>query len=99
MADADQKTGKPVAATTRYAYQDVDDRYVVSFIRSHDLPTDRMVESIQSVRRIAAKLMHFDGAHLRFVGDFQISRYRGGELVETYKGRGDLGTHVLGHAR
>jgi hypothetical protein len=44
-----------------------------------------MIESIKGVQRIAAKLMHFDGAYLRFVGDLQISRYRGGELVETYE--------------
>jgi hypothetical protein len=39
----DQKTGMPVAATTRYTYQDGDDRYVVSFTRTHDLSTNRMV--------------------------------------------------------
>jgi hypothetical protein len=35
-ADADQKTGKPVATTTRYTYQDGDDRDVLSFSRSDD---------------------------------------------------------------
>jgi hypothetical protein len=33
----DQATGKPVAATTRYTYQNGEDRYVVSFTRTHDL--------------------------------------------------------------
>ena len=32
----------------------------------------------EGVKRIAAKLAHFDDAYLRFVGDIEISRYRGG---------------------
>jgi hypothetical protein len=81
----DRKTGKPVAATTRYTYQDGQDRYVVSFTRTHDLSADRMIESVKGVKRIAAKLAHFDGAYLRFVGEIDISRYRGADLVETYE--------------
>jgi hypothetical protein len=82
---ADQTTAKPVAATTRYTYQDGEDRYVVSFARTHDLSATRMVDTIKGLKRIAAKLAHFDGAYLRFVGDIEISRYRSGELVETHK--------------
>jgi hypothetical protein len=81
----DQTTGKPVAATTRYTYRAGEDRYVVSFTRSHDLSATRMVD-IKGLKRIAAKLAHFDGAYLRFVGDIEISRYRSGELVESDKG-------------
>jgi hypothetical protein len=95
----DQKTGKPVAKTTRYTYQDGEDRYVVSFTRSHDLSTTRMVDSIKGIQRIAAKLMHFDGAYLRFVGDLQISKYRGGEPVETYKDDAIWELMYFGHAR
>ena len=43
----DQKTGKPVAATTRYTYQDGEDRYVVSFTRTHDLSAARMIDTIK----------------------------------------------------
>ena len=39
----DQATGKPVAATTRYTYRAGENRYVVSFTRTHDLPATRMV--------------------------------------------------------
>src|ERR1700682_6269366 len=81
----DQTTNNPVAPTTRYTYQDGQDRYVVSFTRTHDLSADRMIDSVKGVKRIAAKLAHFDGAYLRFVGDIEISRYRGADLVETYK--------------
>ena len=95
----DQKTGKPVATTTRYTYQDGKDRYVVSFTRSHDLTSSRMLDAITGVKRIAAKLMGFDGAYLRFVGDLQISRHRGEELVETYNDDAIWELMYFGHAR
>src|SRR5713226_5522609 len=95
----DQKTGKPVATTTRYSYRDGDDRYVVSFTRRHDLTTDRMVDGIKGIKRIAARLAHFDGAYLRFAGDLEISRYRGGELVETHKDDAIWELMYFGHAR
>jgi hypothetical protein len=59
----DPTTGKPVAATTRYTYRDGDERYVVTFTRSHDLSADRMIDGVRCIKRIAAKLAHFDGAY------------------------------------
>ncbi len=95
----DPTTGKPVAATTRYTYQDGEARYVVSFTRTRDLSANRMVDSIKGLKRIAAKLAHFDGAYLRFVGDLEISRYRAGELVETHKDDAIWELMYFGHAR
>jgi len=95
----DQKTGKPVAATTRYTYQNGEDRYVVSFNRTDDLSSNRMVDTIKGIKSVAAKLMGFDGAYLRFVGDLQISRYRAGDLVETYKEDAIWELMYFGHAR
>jgi hypothetical protein len=95
----DQKTGKPVATTTRYTYDDGDDRYVVSFTRTHDLSLNRMVDSVKGFKRFAARLVGFDGAYLRFVGDLQISRYRAGEQIETYKDDAIWELMYFGHAR
>jgi hypothetical protein len=95
----DQTTGKPVAAITRYIYSDGEDRYVVSFTRTHDLSVSRMIDTITGVKRIAARLAHFDGAYLRFVGDLEISRYRGTELVETHKDDAIWELMYFGHAR
>ncbi len=95
----DQTTGKPVAAITRYTFRGSEDIYVVSFIRSHDLSASRMVDSVKGVKRIAAKLARFDGAYLRFVGAIEISRYRGGELVETHKNDAIWELMYFGHAR
>jgi hypothetical protein len=95
----DQRTGKPVAATTRYTYRDGEDRYVVSFTRTHDLSVDRMLDGIKGLKRIAARLAHFDGAYLRFSGDIEISRYRGAELVEAHKDDAIWELMYFGHAR
>lgn len=95
----DQKTGKPVATTTRYTYRDGVDRYVVSFTRTHDLSVNRMSDTITGVKRVAAKLAGFDGAYLRFAGDLEISRYRGDELVETHKEDAIWELMYFGHAR
>jgi hypothetical protein len=43
----DQETGKPVAAITRYSYDDGQDRYVVSFTRTRDLSAARMADAIK----------------------------------------------------
>lgn len=94
----DPTTGKPVASTTRYTYRDGDDRYVVSFTRTSDLTAARMVDSIKGLKRIAAKLAHFDGAYLRFVGDIEISRYRVGDLIETHKAHAIWELMYFGHA-
>ena len=95
----DPLTGKPVARTTRYTYNDGDDRYVVSFRRRHDLSKNRMLDTIKGVKRIAARLARFDGAYLRFVGDLQISRYRRGEHLETYRDEAIWELMYFGHAR
>jgi hypothetical protein len=95
----DPKTGKPVATTTRYTYRDAEDRYVVAFTRTHDLSVDRMIDTVKGVKRIAAKLAHFDGAYLRFVGDIEISRYRSDELVESHKEDAIWELMYFGHAR
>jgi hypothetical protein len=46
----DEATGKPVAATTRYTYRDREERYVVSFTRTHDLTATRMIDTIKGVK-------------------------------------------------
>ncbi|HET9849851.1 MAG TPA: hydroxyneurosporene dehydrogenase [Candidatus Dormibacteraeota bacterium] len=95
----DRTTGKPVATTTRYTYRAGDDRYVVSFIRRHDLVVSRMIDTIKGVKRVAARLAGFDGAYLRFVGDLQIDHYRGGELVEAHKNDAIWELMYFGRAR
>jgi hypothetical protein len=80
----DPVTGKPVANVTRYTYGTEDERYVVTFTRHRDLARNRMVETLPRLKRVAAALVRFDGAYLRFAGEIRIEHYRGAEIVDQY---------------
>lgn len=95
----DKATEKPVAATTRYIFQDDEDRYVVSFTRTRDLTLSRMIDSVKGLKHIAARLAGFDGAYLRFAGDLEVSHHRRGELIDTYKDEAIWELMYFGHAR
>jgi CrtC N-terminal lipocalin domain len=95
----DETTGKPVAATTRYTYQDGEDRYVVSFTRTRDLSLNRMIDGVKGLKHVAARLAHFDGAYLRFAGDVEISHHRGAELIDTFEDEAIWELMYFGHAR
>lgn len=96
---SDETTGKPVAITTRYAYQDGEDRYAVSFTRTRDLTLSRMIDNVKGVKHIAARLANFDGAYLRFAGDIEVSHHLGSELIETHRNEAIWELMYFGHAR
>ncbi|MGP4017530.1 lipocalin-like domain-containing protein [Saccharopolyspora sp. 5N708] len=95
----DKKTGKPVARTTRYTYDDGDDEYVVTFTKSRDLVANTFVEQMKGWRKLAARATRFDGAYLRFTGDLTIERRKGGETVETFSEQAIWELMYFGHAR
>jgi hypothetical protein len=95
----DRTTGKPVATTTRYVYQDGADRYAVSFTRTRDLTLSRMIDGITGIKQVAARLARFDGAYLRFAGDLEVSHHRGGELIDTHSEEAIWELMYFGHAR
>ena len=95
----DEKTGKPVARTTRYHYDDGDDGYVVTFTKQRDLVANTFVEQMKGWRKVAAKLIGVDGAYLRFTGDLTIERRKDGEIVETFTEEAIWELMYFGHAR
>lgn len=95
----DEKTGKPVATTTRYTYTDGDDRYVVSFTRARDLTLSPMIDNIHGIKHVAARVVHFDGAYLRFAGELEVSHHRGGELLDKHSDEAIWELMYFGHAR
>jgi hypothetical protein len=95
----DETTGKPVATTTRYVYEDGEDRYTVSFTRARDLTLSRMIDDVKGFKHIAARLVHFDGAYLRFAGDIEVSHHHGGQLIETHNDEAIWELMYFGHAR
>jgi hypothetical protein len=73
----DPVTGKPVADTTVYDY-DVTaaggEHYRVTFRRENTIVQARMIESVQGLKRVLARIAGFDGAYLRFTGQVTVER-------------------------
>jgi hypothetical protein len=80
----DSRTGKPVANVTRYTYTDGEDSYVVTFTRHRDLSVSKLIDDLQGPKKVAARLIRFDGAYLRFTGELRIEHRRAGALVESH---------------
>jgi predicted secreted hydrolase len=83
-AYVDRPTGKPVAAVTRYIYEDGLDRYVVTFSKQRDLVANKFVDEMRGWRSLAARLIRFDGAYLRFAGDLTIEHWHNGRIVDSF---------------
>ena len=95
----DPKTKKPVANVTKYFYYDGADRYVVTFTKRRDLVAATFVEQMNGWRKLAARLVRFDGAYLRFVGDLTVERWSGADLVETFSDEAIWEIMYFGHPR
>jgi hypothetical protein len=80
----DTATGKPVANVTRYTYIDGDDSYIVTFTRHRDLAVNKLINELDGFKKVAAKLVRFDGAYLRFTGELRIEHHHAGEIVDSY---------------
>jgi hypothetical protein len=80
----DTATGKPVANVTRYTYTDGDDSYTVTFTRHRDLAVNKLINELDGVKKVAAKLVRFDGAYLRFTGELRIEHRHAGAIVDSY---------------
>jgi predicted secreted hydrolase len=80
----DQPTGKPVADITTYDYRDGSSRYVLIYTREKTILRQRFIEALRGIQRLAAHLIGFNGAYLRFSGKLELRHYEGGELTETY---------------
>jgi hypothetical protein len=80
----DALTGKPVANVTRYTYIDGDDSYTITFTRHRDLSVNKLINALHGFKKVAAKLVHFDGAYLRFTGELRIEHHHAGKIVGSY---------------
>jgi hypothetical protein len=80
----DTATGKPVAGVTRYTYTDGDDTYRVTFTRHRDLAVSKLIDQIDGVKKVAARLVRFDGAYLRFTGELRIEHEHAGTIVDSH---------------
>jgi hypothetical protein len=80
----DAATGKPVANVTRYSHTDGDDTYLVTFTRHRDLAVAKLIDGLDGIKKIAAKLIRFDGAYLRFTGELRIEHRHAGKIVDSH---------------
>jgi predicted secreted hydrolase len=80
----DTDSGKPVANVTRYTYSDGDDTHIVTFTRYRDLEVLKLIGWLHGEKKVAAELMGFDGAYLRFTGEIRIEHRRAGTIVDSY---------------
>jgi hypothetical protein len=81
------KTGKPVANTTRYVYQDGDIHYVVSLERHKTILQSILTDRAPLFKRIIARMIGFDGAYHRFTGRVTIEKFERGLRVERFENR------------
>jgi hypothetical protein len=95
----DQHTGKPVGNVTRYTYTDGDEKYVITYTRHRDLSTMKFLDGVKGPKRLAARLLGFDGAYLRFTGELRIEYYRGYELLDSQADEALWELMYFGHAR
>jgi predicted secreted hydrolase len=95
----DPLTGKPVANVTRYRYHGDGETYVVTFTRHIDLTRSRLIDGVHGFKRLAAELVRFDGAYLRFAGELHIQRIVDDRVVEEYSDEAIWELMYFGHAR
>jgi hypothetical protein len=79
----DSLTGKPVANTIIYDYEDDVNRYRVTFKRDKDILRIRFLDNLHGLKLILGKLAGFDGAYLRFTGQVTLERFDGNKFIET----------------
>ncbi len=95
----DDRTGEPVANVLRYIYEDGDDRYVVTNTRAEDLARNELIDGVHGMKRLAATLIGFDGAYLRFSGECRVQYYRTDCLVEESADKAIWELMYFGHVR
>jgi hypothetical protein len=80
----DTGSGKPAANVTRYAHTDGDDAFGVTYTRHRDLAAARLIDEFHGPKKVAALLVGFDGAYLRFTGELRIEYRHVGTVADRY---------------
>ncbi|MFT3757198.1 MAG: lipocalin-like domain-containing protein [Pseudoxanthomonas sp.] len=95
----DEETGKPVADITRYTYDDGTKKYVISFERENTILRERFIEQLPLLKRVAARIVGFDGAYLRLTGKATIEEIESGQTIERHEDKAIWELMYFGHAR
>jgi hypothetical protein len=77
----DEITGKPVADVHGYRYENAGSIYDVQYTRDETILRTRFIDTVQGLKRLAARLAGFNGAYLRFRGSVAVSAVIDGQAV------------------
>lgn len=72
----DPVTGKPVADDTSFTFDEggPGSGYTVSYRREQTIVASKFVDGLSGMKKLAARLIGFDGAYLRFSGQITVER-------------------------
>ena len=59
----------------------------------------KFLDEVKGPKKLAARLLGFDGAYLRFTGELRIEHYRGDELLDGHADEALWELMYFGHAR
>jgi hypothetical protein len=95
----DKQSGKPVADVVVYEYKDGDYEYQVRFQREQTIVDHQLIDEVHGVKRVLARLAHFDGAYLRFTGTVQLEHLVDNLTTEDVSDPGIWELMYFGHTR
>lgn len=93
----DERSGKPVANTVIFFWQDGREAYKVTYLRDRTIENAMLIDSIHGGMKILAKLAGFDGAYLRFTGRVTCEHFVDGSLIEKAEEAGIWELMYFGH--
>ena len=79
----DPVTGKPVGNIHSYTYRDGDEEYELSYNREKTILQSKFIDTVTGFKKLAAKLIGFDGSYLRLTGPVTVTHRVAGEVVES----------------
>jgi hypothetical protein len=75
-------TGKPVHNKLIYDYADGEAHYRITYSRKASVINYRMTDQLKGIKKLAARLIGFDGAYHRFSGTVCVEKFDGENAVE-----------------
>lgn len=79
----DPVTGKPVGNLHSYTYRDGDEEWEVSFCREKTILQNKFIDTVTGLKKLAARLIGFDGSYLRLTGPVTVTHRVAGEELES----------------
>lgn len=79
----DEYTNKTVANTVIFEYKKGSKHYRITYNRKQDISKYNMIDSLEGISKLMAKIISFSGSYLRFTGKVTIDKFKDGKIVES----------------